>query len=193
MASSRFLLRSTNPKILVSPQFRPHRSLSTASQSHHNDHNRNHQYLSRSDYLNSWKPPKDPKEAQSQLSQLRRDYAKKVKAVRKDYIQEMEVMRLEKQRKDEVKKEALRIEGEQRKAAKAAAKKVKAAERQLAEEEFRQTLLKERAEKLEYHQMRENKIREKKEEKTRLLRHQSSMWIDESELEAKILNALIDY
>ncbi|KAI3716433.1 hypothetical protein L1987_67310 [Smallanthus sonchifolius] len=134
MASSRFLLRCTKPRILVniiSQQFRPHRSLSTAvAQSHHNDHHRNHQYLSRGDYLNSWKPPKE--------AQLRRDYAMKVKAVRKEYIQEMELMRLEKQRKDEIKKEALRIEDEERKAA---VKKAKAAERQLAEEEFRQTLV----------------------------------------------------
>jgi len=65
----------------------------------------------------------------------------KVKAVRKEYIQEMEVMRLEKQRRDDVKKEAMRIEGEERKAAKAVAKKLKAAERQVAQEEFRQTLV----------------------------------------------------
>jgi len=52
--------------------------------------------------------------------------------------------------------------------------------------------LKERAEKLEYHQLRENKIMEKKNEKARLLKRQSSVWIDEPELEAKILEAIVD-
>ena len=64
-----------------------------------------------------------------------------MKEVRKEYIQEMELQRIEKQIKDEKKKEALRIANEERKAAKAAAKKAKAAERQVAEEEFRQTLV----------------------------------------------------
>ncbi|KVH90991.1 reticulocyte binding protein 2 homolog b-like [Cynara cardunculus var. scolymus] len=195
MASSRLLLRFAKPRILeniFTQQLLPQRYLSTTvSPSHHNDHQRNHQYHARNDYLNSWKPPKDPKEAQSKLSRLRRDYAMKVKAVRKEYIQEMELQRLDKQRKDEIKKEALRVEGEERKAAKAAAKKAKAAERQLAQEEFRQTLLKERAEKLEYHKMRENKIMEKKKEKSQLLHRQSSMWIDEPELEGKILEAIV--
>ncbi|KAI3706217.1 hypothetical protein L6452_23813 [Arctium lappa] len=139
MASSRLLLRAAKPRILdniFSQQLLPHRSLSTTvSPSHHNEHQRNHQYHARNDYLNSWKPPKDPKEAQAKLSRLRRDYAMK--------------------RKDEIQKEALRIEGEERKAAKAAPKKAKAAQRQVAQEEFRQTLLKERAEKLKYHKMRE--------------------------------------
>lgn len=52
--------------------------------------------------------------------------------------------------------------------------------------------LKERAEKLEYHKMREKKIMEKKKEKNELLRRQSSIWIDEVELEKKISNAILD-
>ena len=51
--------------------------------------------------------------------------------------------------------------------------------------------LKERAEKLEYHKMRENKSMEKKKEKTELLRRQSSIWIDEPQLEGKILEAIV--
>lgn len=53
----------------------------------------------------------------------------------------MELQRIDKQRKDDIKKEALRIESQERRAAKTAEKKAKAAERQLAEEEFRQTLV----------------------------------------------------
>ncbi|KAI3746885.1 hypothetical protein L6452_09327 [Arctium lappa] len=189
MASSRLLLRSPTLRTI----FTAHRSVSTiAAPSHHNDHQRNQEYLSPNHYLNSWKPPKDPKEAQAKLNLLRRDYAKKVKAVRKEYIHEMELQRLEKQRKDEIRKEALRIESEERKAAKTAEKKAKAAERQVAEEEFRQTLLKERGEKLEYHKMREQKIMEKKKGKNEILRRQSSIWIDEDELEKKIGDAITD-
>lgn len=52
--------------------------------------------------------------------------------------------------------------------------------------------LKERAEKLEYHKSRENRIMEKNNEKAQLLKRQSSLWIDEHQLEAKILEAIVD-
>ncbi|KAI7726746.1 hypothetical protein M8C21_026651 [Ambrosia artemisiifolia] len=190
MASKRLLLRSPTIRTIITI---PHlRYASTAvTPSHHNDHKRNHEYLSPNHYLNSWNAPKDPKEAQAKLQLLRRDYAKKVKAVRKEYINEMEVLKIEKQRKDEAKKEALRIESEERRAAKLAEKKVKAAERQVAEEEFRQMLLKERAEKLEYHKQREQKFMDKKKEKKELLRRESSAWVDENELEKRILDAIM--
>lgn len=42
--------------------------------------------------------------------------------------------------------------------------------------------MKERAEKLEYWRMRQNKIQEKKKEKNDLLRRESSNWVDESDL-----------
>ncbi|KAI8003337.1 hypothetical protein LOK49_LG08G02343 [Camellia lanceoleosa] len=187
MAATRSLLRSP---ILKSPL----RSLSTsaAATSHHNNHQSSHQFLEPNTFLNSWKPPKDPKEAEAKLLQLRRQYAKKMKEVRKEYIQEMELQRLEKQRKDDARREAIRIANEERKAAKAATKKAKAAEREAAEEEFRKTLLKERTEKLEYWRMKENKIEEKKKDKNELVRRQSSMWINEPELEKKILEAIVD-
>ena len=52
--------------------------------------------------------------------------------------------------------------------------------------------MKERAEKLEYWRMREKKFEEKKTEKNDLLRRQSSLWIDESEIEKKTMEALYD-
>lgn len=107
----------------------------------HIDHKRNHEFLPPNEFLNSWKSPKDPKEAQAQLARLRREYALKVKAVRKEYIREMEFQKLEKLKKDLARKEALRIANEERKAAKEAERKVKAKEREAAEEEFRQTLV----------------------------------------------------
>lgn len=104
----------------------------------------------------------------------------------------MELQRLEKLRKDEAKKEALRIANEERKAAKAAKKKAEAIEREAAEEEFRRTLMKERAEKLEYWRVRQMKIKEQKKAKKELLHRQSSIWVDESELEKKTLEAIVD-
>ncbi|CAH9099428.1 unnamed protein product [Cuscuta europaea] len=94
-------------------------------------------------------------------------------------------MRLEKLRKAEAKKEALRIANEERKVAKAAEKKVKAEERAIFEEQFRQILLKERQEKLEYWKLREKKFEEKKKEKMELLCKKSFLWIDENLLEPK--------
>ncbi|THG10383.1 hypothetical protein TEA_008455 [Camellia sinensis var. sinensis] len=169
MAATRSLLRSP---ILKSPL----RSLSTsaAATSNHNNHQSRHQPNT---FLNSWNPPKDPKEAEAKLLQLRRQYAKKMKEVRKEYIQEMELQRLEKQRRDDARRESIRIAHEERKAAKAATKKAKAAEREAAEAEFRKTLLKERTEKLEYWRMKEKKIEEKKKDKNELVRRQSSMWV----------------
>lgn len=52
--------------------------------------------------------------------------------------------------------------------------------------------LKEREEKLEYWRKREKLVQEKKEKKKEDLRRQSSMWIDENKLEARILEALVD-
>lgn len=52
--------------------------------------------------------------------------------------------------------------------------------------------LKERAEKLEYWRMKTKQVEEKKKEKKEILHRQSSMWIKESELENRIMSALID-
>ncbi|KAI9128373.1 hypothetical protein K1719_001366 [Acacia pycnantha] len=161
----------------------------TAKPSHHNDHKRNHKFLEPNSFIGSWEAPKDPKEAEARLAQLRRDYAKQVKEVRKAYIQEIELMRLEKQRKDDARREAIRVANEERKL-KAEVAKVKAEERKIAQEEFRQTL-KER-DKLETWSGMMRKHEEKKKEKKELLHKQSSMWIDESELEKKVLEAIVD-
>ncbi|KAJ4969559.1 hypothetical protein NE237_016260 [Protea cynaroides] len=90
--------------------------------------------------IGSWKAPKDPKEAEANLGKLRRDYAKQVKELRKQYIYEMELQKQEKQLKDEAKREAIRIAREERKAAKDGMAQARAAEWKVLEEEFRQTL-----------------------------------------------------
>lgn len=192
--ASLFLRSHAKPQTLK-PLFttRSYGAVSSSSpQTHHTHHQKTHSYTSPNEFLNSWDPPKNPKEANLKLALLRRQYAKQVKEVRKEYIQEMEVQRIEKQRKDEAKKEALRVANEERKAAKLEAKKVKAAERMVAEEDFRRMLIKERAEKLEYWKKRESLVQEKKEKKKEDLRRQSSMWIDENKLEARTLEALVD-
>ncbi|KAL6526685.1 hypothetical protein OROGR_015775 [Orobanche gracilis] len=182
----RHLLRPRPAKSAIVRRF----STNTISESPASGRN-HHEFVPPSSYINSWKPSRNPKEAAAQLALLRRDYDRKVKQMRKVYIQEMEFQRIEKLRKDEARKEALRIANEERKAAKDAKKKAEAIERQAAEEEFRQMLMREKAEKLEYWRMREQKIEEKKKEKNELLRRRSSLWVDESDLERKIAEAVI--
>ncbi|XP_022723070.1 uncharacterized protein LOC111280149 isoform X2 [Durio zibethinus] len=115
------------------------RYFSTKS-SNHNNHQQTHKFLDPNSFLGSWKSPNDPKEAEKKLAQLRRDYAKQVKHVRKEYIHEMELLRLEKLRKEEARKEAIRVANEERQRLKAEAAKVRAQERMVAEQEFRQIL-----------------------------------------------------
>lgn len=134
MASSRCVSQITKTVRLFS-------TTSAPKPSHHNHHNQNHKYLEPNSYIGSWEAPRNPKEAEKRLAQLRRDYAKQVKELRKDYIKEVELMRLEKLRKDEARKEALRLQNEERKKLKAEAAKARAQERQVAEQEFRQTLV----------------------------------------------------
>ncbi|GLU10713.1 hypothetical protein SLE2022_274990 [Rubroshorea leprosula] len=157
---------------------------------HHNNHRQTHKFMESNSFLGSWEAPRNPKEAERKLAQLRRDYAKQVKGIRKQYIHEMELLKLEKLRKEEARKEAMRAANEERKKLKAEAAKVRAEERKVAEEEFRQTLLKERAEKLENWRMKVRIQGEKKKDKNELLRRQSSMWIDEGELDGKIVAAV---
>ncbi|OIW17575.1 hypothetical protein TanjilG_08853 [Lupinus angustifolius] len=166
------------------------RSFATSSKSsHHNNHRENHKYLESNSFLGSWQAPKDPKEAEAKLALLRRQYAKQMKEVRKEYIREVELMALDKQRKDEARREALRVANEERHKLKAEAAKVRAQERQIAQQQFRETLLKERAKKLEHWRTQTKKHGEKKTEKKELLRKQSWIWIDEGDLEKKILDA----
>ncbi|KAI3470000.1 hypothetical protein Pfo_026663 [Paulownia fortunei] len=190
MSLSRHLLRRAPSESAVLRHFStaPTSTTSESSSAHRNHHD----FLPPSSYLNSWKPSRNPKEAAAQLAFLRRDYDRKVKQIRKEYIKEMELQRIEKLRKDAARKEALRIANEERKAAKDAKKKAEAIERQAAEQEFRQMLMKERADKLEYWRMREKNIEEKKTGKNELMRRQSSLWVDESEIEKKTLEAILD-
>ncbi|KAJ9159557.1 hypothetical protein P3X46_025060 [Hevea brasiliensis] len=163
-----------------------------ANSSHNNTHKNTHKFLEHNSFIGSWKAPKNPKEAEAKLTRLRRVYAKQVKEVRKEYIGEMELMRIEKQRQDEARKDAIRVANEERKKLKAEVAKARAEERKIAEEEFCQMLLKERKEKLEYWRMVQQKLGEKKKEKNELLRKQSSLWIDEGQLKERIQEAMID-
>lgn len=117
------------------------RLFSTKATSHHNHHQQNHKFLEANSFLGTWEAPKDPKEAERKLAQLRRDYAKQVAELRKEYVHEMELLRLEKQRKDEARMQAIRAANEERKRLKAEIAKVRAQERMVAEEEFRKILV----------------------------------------------------
>uniref|UniRef100_A0A1J3FKF8 Stress response protein NST1 n=1 Tax=Noccaea caerulescens TaxID=107243 RepID=A0A1J3FKF8_NOCCA len=159
---------------------------------HHRYHQETHSFLEPESYLGSWETPNDPKEAERMLTQLRRDYAKKVKVYRREYIHEIEMLRVEKQRKDEARLLVEKAANEERRRLKAEAAKVRAEERKIAEEEFRKTLMKERAEKLEAWRMTGKRREEKKKEKEELLHAQSSLWIEPKELEKKITEALVE-
>ncbi|XP_010668046.2 uncharacterized protein LOC104885034 isoform X1 [Beta vulgaris subsp. vulgaris] len=163
----------------------------TTKASHHKEHSQNQVYLKPNDIIGSWSPPKDPKEAEAKLALLRRDYAKQVKELRKQYIHEMELQRQEQLRKDEARKVEILRQREERNKSKAAAAQARAAERKAFEEEFRHTLMKERAQKLDYWRMREKAIEERKKSKTELIRRQSSMWIEEKKLERNILENVV--
>ncbi|KAJ4751586.1 stress response NST1-like protein [Rhynchospora pubera] len=143
------------------------------------------------EFLGSWTPPSDPRVAQANLERLRRAYGKQVRQLRKEYAHEVEMLRVEKQMKDDARREAVRIASEERKKAKAAAAQTRAAEREAFLEEFRQTLMKERAEKLEYWRKKEKLNQEKKAEKRELLRKQSSVWVSDHNLESRILEAIV--
>ncbi|XP_077211132.1 stress response NST1-like protein [Tasmannia lanceolata] len=177
-------------KSLLIPTVRS-KTTSTSTPSHRH-HTNPHEFSSPSEFLGSWKSPTSPKEAETKLAHLRRDYAKQVKQLRHQYFYEMELHRAEKQRKDEAKREAVRKAKEERKAAKAAAAQTRAAERKVLEDEFRQTLVKERAEKLEYWRATEEMRVQIKSEKNKLLRQQSSMWIDEKDLEKRLVEVILD-
>uniref|UniRef100_A0A7N0UP41 Uncharacterized protein n=1 Tax=Kalanchoe fedtschenkoi TaxID=63787 RepID=A0A7N0UP41_KALFE len=173
-------------------QFQALRWQSSLAAKQHKYHEETHVYENPNKYLGSWNAPRDPKEAEEKLALLRRDYAKKMKETRKVYIHEMEVQRLEKERQDAAKKEAMLKANEERRKLKAAAAEVRAAERKVADEQFRQALIKERAEKLDNWRMKEKQRKMKKKEKNDMLRAQSAAWIEESQLERKIMEAIVD-
>ncbi|KAF8105589.1 hypothetical protein N665_0157s0159 [Sinapis alba] len=168
------------------------RSFSSAEATHHRYHQETHSFLEPESYLGSWEAPKDPKDAERMLAQLRRDYAKKVSLYRKDYVHEIEMLRVEKQRKDEARLVAERAANEERRRLKAEAAKVRAEERKIFQEEFRKTLMKERVEKLEFWRMTGLKREDKKKARKKILHEQSSLWIEPKELEKKITEALVD-
>ncbi|RLM58893.1 hypothetical protein C2845_PM18G00620 [Panicum miliaceum] len=128
-----------------------------------------HEFSKPSSYLGSWEPTGEPREAWAQLDRLRKGYARDVRQLRREYAYEVQLMEAERQRKAEARAEAARVANEERKAAKAAAAQTRAAERRAFEEDFRQALMKERAEKLESWQKKEKLREQKKAEQKELL------------------------
>ncbi|CAM8991384.1 unnamed protein product [Rhodiola kirilowii] len=190
--AARSLLKSATRRHYQPHLFEALRQHSSLVTKHHKYHEETHVYENPNKYIGSWKAPKSPKEAEANLALLRRDYAKRMKEVRKVYIEEMEVQRLEKERQDAAKKDTMMKANEERRKVKAAAAEIRAAERKVADEQFRQALIKERAEKLENWRRKEKQREGKKKEKNEMLRSQSSLWIEESQLEKKIMEAIVD-
>ncbi|EAY79942.1 hypothetical protein OsI_35106 [Oryza sativa Indica Group] len=149
-----------------------------------------HEFSKPSDYLGSWEPVGDPREAWARLERLRKGYARDVRQLRRQYSYEMQLLEAERQRKAEARAEAARLANEERKATKAAAAQTRAAERRAFEKDFRQALMKERAEKLESWREKEKLKVQKKADHRELLRKKSSMWVAEDKLETTILDAI---
>ncbi|KAJ1274243.1 hypothetical protein BS78_05G047100 [Paspalum vaginatum] len=149
-----------------------------------------HEFSKPSGYLGSWEPAEDPREAWARLERLRKGYARDVRQLRRQYAYEVQLMEAERQRKAEARAEAARVANEERKVAKAAAAQTRAAERRAFEEDFRQALMKERAEKLESWRKKEKLNAQKKADEKELLRKKSSMWLSEDKLDEQILTAI---
>ncbi|XP_042406249.1 uncharacterized protein LOC121996364 [Zingiber officinale] len=152
---------------------------------------RPHKFSEPSDFVGSWNPTDDPREAKIRLGRLHRDYQKHMKQIRAEYAYEMELLGIEKQKKDEARRDALRLANEERNKVKAAAAEIRAAESKAFQEELRQTLLKERQQKLESWRGKEKLLTEKRADKNELLRRQSSEWVSEDKLEDRIMAAII--
>ncbi|CAD6258314.1 unnamed protein product [Miscanthus lutarioriparius] len=150
-----------------------------------------HEFSKPSGYLGSWEPAAEPREAWARLDRLRKGYARDVRQLRRQYAYEVQLMEAERQRKADARAEAARIANQERKAAKLAAAQTRAAERRAFEEDFRQTLMKERAEKLESWRKKEKLKEQKKAEQKELLHKKSSMWLSEDKIEQQILTAIM--
>ncbi|XP_051180581.1 uncharacterized protein [Lolium perenne] len=160
-----------------------------------------HEHSQPSAYLGSWGQSApaaaaaagggDTREAWARLERLRKGYARDVGTLRKQYAYEAQLLEAERQRKAEARAEAVRAANEERKAAKAAAAQTRAAERRVFELDFRQALMRERAEKLESWRNKEKLKAQKKTDSRELLRKKSSMWISEDKMETKILQAIM--
>ncbi|WVZ88299.1 hypothetical protein U9M48_034835 [Paspalum notatum var. saurae] len=151
-----------------------------------------HEFSNPSGYLGSWhrQPAGAPREAWAGLEGLRKGYARDVRQLRRQYAYEVQMMEADRQRMAQARAEAARVASEERKAIKAAAAHTRAAERRAFEEDFRQTLMKERAEKLESWRQKERLNEQKKAEGKELLRKKSSMWLAQYKLEDQILSAI---
>nr|XP_010940739.1 golgin subfamily A member 6-like protein 1 [Elaeis guineensis] len=193
MTTAQVLRLSLLRPLLAQPLFRAYKT-SASSPSPHRRYPPPppHEFSKPCEFLGSWTPAGDPREAEARLQRLRRDYGRQVKQLRREYAYEMEIQREKQQRKDDARREAVRLANEEKKAAKVAAAQTRAAEREAFQEEFRQTLLKERAKKLESWRTKEKMREQKKNEEKELLHQQSSMWISEENLEKRILEAIVD-
>lgn len=181
-------LSSSRPHLLVRPFLRGfHASAQALARVEPHD------FSKPSEYLGSWEPSAagDPREAWARLERLRKGYAHGVRGLRRQYAYEVQLLEAERQRKAEARVEAARIANEERKAAKAAAAQTRAAERRAFELDFRQALMKERAQKLESWREKEKLKAQKKAEDRELLRRKSSMWVAEDKLETKVLQAIM--
>lgn len=143
-------------------------------------------------FIGSWKPTDSPGVAKARLVKLRKNYEKEVKELRKQYFYEMEAKKLEDQVKREAELERMRIAREERKAAKRERSQLLATQRKQQSEEFREMLQRERANKAERRMRKEKSLEQKRGREKELIWKKSSLWIDEKDLDKRIVEAMVD-
>ncbi|KAH7282247.1 hypothetical protein KP509_35G021400 [Ceratopteris richardii] len=123
------------------------------------------------------------------LEQIRLQYKKKVAAVRKQYILEMAEKRAAKETQDKKQKEEIQRAKEER----LRLKKERSAKRaiEVAEENriLQEQLAKEREERRAYRRMMDRQLEEWRQMERDLIRQESGKWIDEKDLESRIVEA----
>jgi len=143
-------------------------------------------------FMGSWKPTDNPGLAKSRLVKLRKNYEKEVKELRKQYFYEMEAKKLEDQVKREAELERMKVAREERKAAKRERSQLLATQRQQQSQEFREMLQRERAKKAEIRMRKEKSLEQKRAREKELIWKKSSLWIDEKDLDRRIVEAMVD-
>lgn len=142
--------------------------------------------------IGSWEPTDNPGLAKARLVKLRKSYEKEVKELRKQYFYEMEAKRLEDQAKREAELERMKVAREERKAAKRERSQLLAVQRQKQAEEFREMLSKERARNAERQMQKAKSLEQRRAREKDLIRQKSSLWIDEKDLDRRIVEAMLD-
>ncbi|GLJ49549.1 hypothetical protein SUGI_1050920 [Cryptomeria japonica] len=147
---------------------------------------------SASSYWGTWEPTNNPRVAQARLVKIRKDYKMQVSELRKQYYNELQAQKLEEDAMAKLRRSRVLAAKEKRNAAKKEQARLSALERLQQQAEFTQLLLKEKAEKAERQMRKLRQIEKRRDKDKELIRQKSSQWIDEKELDRRIVEAFVD-